>query len=81
MRQLICCTSPTVDTHPQNTNFKPATGGGSSSDVYDFNVGMQYRIDRHFSIGARYSYTLQDSSTGLQNFDRNRVLFSAQYEY
>ena len=64
-----------------HTDFKPATGRGSSSDVYDFNVGMQYRIDRHFSIGARYSYTLQDSSTGLQNFDRNRVLFSAQYEY
>lgn len=64
-----------------HTNFNPRTGTRSTMDVYDANVGLQYRLDRHFSLGARYSYTLQGSSTGLQNFDRNRVLFSAQYEY
>ena len=64
-----------------HTNYTPRTGANSTSDVFDANVGFQYRLDRHFSLGARYSYTLQDSSTGLQNFDRNRVLFSVQYEY
>ena len=64
-----------------HTDYNPRAGGSSSTDVFDVNIGLQYRIDRHFSVGTRYSYTLQDSSAGLQNFDRNRVLFSAQYEY
>ena len=64
-----------------HTDYNPRTGANSSTDVVDMNVGLQYRLDRHFSLGVRYSYTLQDSSTGLQNFDRNRVLLSASYEY
>lgn len=64
-----------------HADYSPRTGATSSSDVVDLSVGLQYRLDRHFSIGARYSYTLQETSTGTQDFDRNRVLFSAQYEY
>jgi hypothetical protein len=64
-----------------HSDNNPRTGTSTSSDVYDANVGLQYRLDRHFSIGLRYSYTLQDTSTGTQNFDRNRVMFSASYEY
>lgn len=64
-----------------HSDNNPRTGTRVSSDVYDASVGLQYRIDRHFSIGARYSYTLQDTSTGTQNFDRNRILFSGSYEY
>jgi hypothetical protein len=64
-----------------HTAYTPRTGTKTSTDVYDVGIGMQYRLDRHFSLGARYSYILQDSSTGLQNFDRNRFLLSAQYEF
>ena len=64
-----------------HTDLNPRTGARSNTDVIDANVGLQYRLDRHFTLGARYSYTFQDSSTGLQDFDRNRVLFSVQYEY
>ena len=64
-----------------HTDYSPRTGTSSATNVYDFNVGMQYRIDRHFTLGGRYSYTLQDTSTGSQNFDRNRILFTVQYEY
>lgn len=64
-----------------HTDFEGNFGPTSSSDVYDFNAGLQYRFDRHFSVGVRYSYTLQDTSTGLQDFDRNRVLLSGHYEY
>ena len=64
-----------------HTNYNPRTGTKSTTDVYDMNLGLQYRIDRHFSLGARYSYTLQDTSTGLQNYDRNRVTLTGQYEY
>ena len=64
--------------HSDNT---PRTGTKTTSDVYDLNLGLQYRLDRHFSLAARYSYTLQGTSTGSQNFDRNRILLSAQYEY
>lgn len=64
-----------------HTDYNPRTGASSGSDIYDLNIGFQYRIDRHFSLSTRYSYTLQDTSTGSQDFDRNRVLFSLQYEY
>ena len=63
------------------TDSKPRTGTRSSTDVIDLNVGLQYRFDRHFSLASRYSYTLEDSSTGLQNFDRNRIFVFAQYEF
>ena len=64
-----------------HTNYNPRTGTKTTTDIYDLNFGLQYRLDRHFTIGARYSYTLQDTSTGLQNFDRNRILLTGQYEY
>ncbi|MEO6785755.1 MAG: DUF5777 family beta-barrel protein, partial [Chthoniobacteraceae bacterium] len=64
-----------------HTDYNPRTGASTSTDVYDANIGLQYRLDRHFSLAARYSYTLQDSSSALSNYDRNRVLLSAQYEY
>ena len=64
-----------------HTDNKPRTGTSNATTVYDFNVGLQYRLNRHFSLAARYGYTLQDSSTGFQDFDRNRVLISASYDY
>jgi len=64
-----------------HTNYNPRAGAKSTTDVYDLNAGLQYRLDRHFSIGARYTYTLQDTSTDLQNYDRNRILLTGQYEY
>ena len=64
-----------------HTNYNPRTGSRSLSDVYDLSTGLQYRLDRHFSLGLKYNYTLQDTSAGQQNFDRNRILFTAQYEY
>jgi hypothetical protein len=63
------------------TNFNSNSSGGSTQDIYDLSAGLQYRLDRHFSLGARYNYTLQTTTTGQQDFDRNRVLFSGQYEY
>lgn len=64
-----------------HADFNSVAGGRATSDVYDINLGLQYRFDRHFSIGTRYSYTLQDTSAGTQDFDRHRILFSGQYEY
>ncbi len=64
-----------------HTDYESRAGATSSTDIYDANVGLQYRIDRHFSLGARYNYTLQDTSIGTADYDRNRFLFSIQYEY
>ena len=64
-----------------HTDYNPRTGTKSTTDIYDLNLGLNYRLDRHFSIGARYTYTVQDTSTGFQNFDRNRILLTGQYEY
>ncbi len=64
-----------------HTNYSPRAGSKNTTDVFDMSLGLQYRIDRHFSVGARYTFTLQETSSGLQNFDRNRILLTGQYEY
>jgi hypothetical protein len=64
-----------------HTDFDPAIGAGASTDVYDFNLGLRYRVDRHLTIGANYSYTQSNSSNGRQDFDRNRYIFSGEYEF
>lgn len=64
-----------------HTDYRPRATASTATDVVDVNFGLQYRLDRHFSLGARYNYTFQNSSTGFQDFDRNRLLFSVQYEY
>jgi hypothetical protein len=64
-----------------HTDYEARSGAKSTSDIYDFNAGLQYRLDRHFTLGLKYNYTLEDTSTASGNYDRNRILFSAQYEY
>ena len=63
------------------TESTPVVGPRSNSDTYDFNAGLNYRLNRHLSLGARYFYTQLNSSTGLQDYDRNRFLLSADYEF
>ncbi len=62
-----------------HTDYEARSGTSSRSDVYDLNAGLQYRLNRHFTLGLRYNYTLQNSTSGSGSYDRNRVLFSAQY--
>jgi Putative beta-barrel porin 2 len=64
-----------------HTDFSPTVGLGTSTDVYDFNIGLRYRVDRHLTLGANYSFTQSNSSTGGQDFDRNRYVFSGEYEF
>jgi len=64
-----------------HSDDKAASGSSSSSDTYDFNIGLQYRLNRHLSLGARYFYTQLNTSTGLQDYDRNRFMFSADYDF
>lgn len=59
----------------------PKVGASNSTDTYDFNAGLDYRINRNLSLGARYFYTQLNSSTGQQDYDRNRFIFSANYEF
>ena len=59
----------------------PAVGTSTSTDTYDFNIGIDYRVSRQLSLGARYFYTQLNSSTGLQDYDRNRINLSANYEF
>ncbi|MEQ1841566.1 MAG: outer membrane beta-barrel protein, partial [Verrucomicrobiales bacterium] len=64
-----------------NLDSSPAVGASNSTDTYDFNIGLDYRFNRQLSLGARYFYTQLNSSTGLQDYDRNRFIFSANYEF
>lgn len=64
-----------------HTDYNPLIGADSSTDLYDLSAGLQYRFDRHFSLAARYAYTLQDTSNSTADYDRNRFLFSIQYEF
>ena len=59
----------------------PAIGASTTTATYDFNLGLDYRFNRQLGVGARYFFTQLNSSTGLQDYDRNRFIFSANYEF
>ena len=54
---------------------------GGTTDVYDLNAGLNYKVNRHLSLRANYAYTNWESSTGFGNYDRNRATLSADYDF
>jgi hypothetical protein len=80
-RALTYRLSGTTGFNYVRTEYAPNVGIGSTTDVYDFNVGLRYRFDRHLTLGANYSFTQGNSSSGFQDFDRNRYVFSGEYEF
>ncbi len=53
----------------------------SMSKIYDLNASLGYRFSRHFSVSTRYSYTLNATSTGDNDYDRSRFFVTGQYEF
>jgi hypothetical protein len=53
----------------------------TKSDIYDASLLLQYTFNRHFSMNARYSYTLSKTSTGFSDYDRSRFFVTGQYEF
>lgn len=58
-----------------------AGGISSESEIFDGSLLFQYTFSRKFSMNARYSYTFSKSSNGLNNYDRNRIFLTGQYEF
>lgn len=60
------------------------TAGGtfrSTNDVYDGSLILNYTFNRHFSMNARYSYTLSKTSSGFSDYDRSRFFLTGTYEF
>jgi hypothetical protein len=53
----------------------------STSTVYDATLLFQYMFTRRFSMNARYSYTLSETSTGFNDYDRSRFFLTGEYEF
>jgi uncharacterized protein (PEP-CTERM system associated) len=45
----------------------------SSSDAYDFSIGLRFQVSRHVDVDMAYQYTEQSGGNGIQNYSRNRV--------
>ena len=63
------------------TQLTSVGGLSSSSEVYDASLFLQYTFNRHFSVNARYSYTLSQSSTGAADYDRSRFFLTGVYDF
>ena len=44
-----------------------------NEDTYDVAVGLQYAINRHFSLEAGYTHTTVDSQVNTRSYNRERV--------
>jgi hypothetical protein len=58
-----------------------ANGANSQTQIYDAGLYFQYTFDRHFSLNARYSYTLSNTSTGSNDYDRGRFFLTGRYDF
>jgi hypothetical protein len=58
-----------------------AFGVNSQTQIYDTAVYLQYTFNRHFSLNARYSYTLSNTSTGTNDYDRGRFFLTGRYDF
>ena len=63
------------------TEVTSVGASSSSSEVYDAGLYLQYTFNRHFSVNARYSYTLSQSSLGAGNYDRSRFFLTGVYDF
>ena len=52
-----------------------------SQDALNFNLGLKYIINKHFTLHADYEYTNQASSGGTSGFSRNRYSAGVTYKY
>jgi len=58
-----------------------AGGANSQTQIYDAAMFLQYTFNRHFSLNARYSYTLSNTSTGTNDYDRGRFFLTGRYDF
>ena len=52
-----------------------------SQDSLNLNLGLKYRINKHFALHADYEYTNQSSSGGTSGYSRNRYFAGVTYTY
>jgi len=53
----------------------------NSTTYLDGNMGLQYIVNRKFVLGMRYSYSQQITTQEVQDYYRNRLFFTASFEY
>jgi len=56
-------------------------GVNSQTQIYDVGMYFQYMVNRHFSLNARYSYTLSNTSQGTNDYDRGRFFLTGRYDF
>lgn len=65
----------------QVTSGEGAAETTFSNQTFDGNVGLSYRFNRHFSMSARYSYTMLKTNLGFSDYDRGRFFLTATYDF
>jgi hypothetical protein len=53
----------------------------SETQIYDAGLYFQYTFNRHFSLNARYSYVLSQTSAGTNDYDRGRFFLTGRYDF
>ena len=64
-----------------NVVYEDYTGIARDDWVVEPSLRLDYLINRHFSVGARYIYTNRDSNVNLNDFERHIVGINAKAEF
>jgi hypothetical protein len=53
----------------------------SELETLDGTLALTYKFSRRFSMNARLSYTLNQTNTGFNDFDRTRIFLTGSYDF
>lgn len=67
--------------YTKQTFDTPGVELANNTTYIDGNLGLQYVVNRNFVLGMRYSYSQQITTQEVQDYYRNRLFFTASFEY
>jgi uncharacterized protein (PEP-CTERM system associated) len=50
-------------------------------DVTKYSFGLDYFMNRHLRLGARYDFISRDSTVPIYNYDKHVVMFNVTAQY
>ena len=67
--------------HHDDNQGGTGTGSMGTQDSFDLNLGLQYTINKHFTLHLDYNHTTQGSMGSTPGYSRNRYFGGLTYTY
>lgn len=56
-------------------------GTGREDDIKRYSAGIDYQMNRHLRLGARYDFVTRDSTVPINDYDKHVVMFNVTAQY